>query len=163
MVEAVALGETGRADVALDLLRSYVGADVDRVRADVLWKNEEWQKAAEQIERMYGDTWSGSEPLPDSERFDLLRAAIGYALADDRLGLERLRTKFAAPMAGGAYSHAFDVVTGPVDGQGVEFQSIVAEAGAVDRLEAFLEEYRKLYVDGDVGPSAAATPAPNKG
>ncbi|HOV03171.1 MAG TPA: tetratricopeptide repeat protein [Hyphomicrobiales bacterium] len=163
IVEAVALGETGRADIALDLLRSFVGADVDRVRADVLWKGEQWQKAAEQIERMYGESWSGDRALDDDQRFDVLRAAIGYALADDRIGLDRLHGKYAAKMAGGAHAHAFDVVTGPIEAQGVEFQSIIAEIGAVDRLQAFLAEYRKGFVEGEIGSSALPAGVGNKG
>ena len=59
-------------------------------------------KSAEQIELLYGDRWKEWQPLSDVERADILRAAIGYALGEDTLGLGRFREKYAAKMAEGA-------------------------------------------------------------
>ncbi|MCC2113457.1 MAG: hypothetical protein KDJ16_15595, partial [Hyphomicrobiales bacterium] len=141
LVEARALGKTDRADVALDLLREYSGADVDQVRTDVLWESEDWQKAGEQIERMYGASWSGDGKIGERQAFDLLRAAIAYSLADDHLGLDRLRTKYAPKMAETGHARAFEVVTSPVVTRGVEFQEVVGEVAGTDTLDAFLDEY----------------------
>ena len=69
-----------------------------RLRADILWAAKRWREAAEQIELLYGERWREFEPLGDAERPDILRAAIGFALAEDAIGLERFREKYAGKM-----------------------------------------------------------------
>lgn len=155
LLEARAMAETGRIELALDLLSSIEGPDVDGARADVLWKGEQWQAAAEAIERMLGDTWSGAEPLTPQARTGVLRAAIGYALADDRLGLQRFRAKFRGKMAGGSDAYAFEIVTEPLEANATEFQELVRKVAAVDTLTAFLEEYRARHEPAEPAPSQA--------
>ena len=58
-----------------------------RLRSDIYWAARRWREAAEQIELLYGERWRDFEPLTDAERADILRAAIGYALAEDTIGL----------------------------------------------------------------------------
>ena len=83
-----------------------------RLRADIYWGSRQWQKAAEHIELLYGDRWKSFEPLTDGERADMLRAGVAYSLAEDKIGIARLRDKYAAKMAQGPDGRAFDVVTG---------------------------------------------------
>ena len=71
-----------------------------------------------------------------------MRAAISLALANDRLGLERLRRKFVGKMAQSPDANAFDVVTSPADSQGVEFRNLANDIAEIDTLSAFLEEFR---------------------
>ena len=98
LVEARALSDIGRHDMAIDILSSMDNREAIRMRADAFWAAKRWGDAAAQIELLYGDRWKEFEPLNDLERADLLRAALGYALADDTLGLGRFREKFAAKM-----------------------------------------------------------------
>ncbi len=58
-----------------------------------------WRDSGEQIELLYGERWREFTPLSESERGDILRAAIGYALGDEPIGLGRLREKYAAKLA----------------------------------------------------------------
>ncbi len=60
---------------------------------------------------MYGDRYKDFEPLTEIEQQDILRAEIGYALADDKLGLGRFREKYAAKMAETPDAHDFEVVS----------------------------------------------------
>ena len=39
---------------------------------------------------MHGERWKDFQPLNAAEKSDIIRAAIGYSLADDALGLSRL-------------------------------------------------------------------------
>src|SRR5205823_13109535 len=110
MIEARAHSDTGRPELALEVTANLQGLEADRLRADVLWKARRWRDAAEQIEKIHGDRWGSSGPLADHERADVLRAAVGYALADDTIGLDRWRSKYAAKMADGPDRRAFDVV-----------------------------------------------------
>ncbi|MEJ1161002.1 tetratricopeptide repeat protein [Prosthecomicrobium sp. N25] len=146
MVEARALSETGRGDVALELVGSLGGTDVDRLRADILWRSKRWREAGERLETMLGGRWTEGPPLDPQERQDVLRAAVAYSLGNDSLGLGRLRGKFAEKMAAGPNAAAFEVVTAPIQSQGNEFRSIAREIAAVDTMRNFLEEYRSQYM-----------------
>jgi hypothetical protein len=114
------------------------------MRADAYWAAKRWREAAEQIELLYGDRWKDFEPLTDIERVDLLRAAIGYAIDDDQIGLGRFREKFAAKMMEGPDRRAFEVATSPLVATGAEFRDVVRQIASVDTLEGFLRELRAL-------------------
>ncbi len=146
LLEARALSETGRAELALDLLSSLdESPEVSRLRADTHWKAESWQRAGEAYERLVDARWTTGAPLDEAARQDVMRAAIAYALEEDRLGLDRMREKFLGQMAESESARAFDVVTKALPEAGGAFQDVVREIAALDTLDAFLEEYRARY------------------
>lgn len=156
IVEARALTENGRPDLALELVRNMRGSDVDRLRADTFWAAESWRDAGEQLEAMHGSRWSDNIPLGELERRDILRAGIAYSLAGDQLSLERLQTKYMKKMADSQEAMAFEVVTRPVETQGVEFLEVANALADVDSLETFLKEYRRQYMSPDSNRGQAA-------
>lgn len=146
VVEARALTESGRPDLALELVRNMRGGEVDRLRADTFWAAQSWREAGEQLEAMYGSRWSDSIPLEQIERNDVLKAGIAYSLAGDQLSLDRLRTKYSAKMSDSPESFAFDVVTRPIEAQGVEFLEVARGVASIDTLTTFMDEYRRQYM-----------------
>lgn len=154
LLEARAMAETGRTELALDLLSSVEGEEVDSALADVLWKAEMWQQAAEAFERILDRAWSRPDALDTNERTRVLRAAIGYALAKDQLGLDRFRAKFLSKMAESPDAHAFNVLTSPLTANATEFRELVRKVAAVDTLTAFLQEYRERYDATEAAPDA---------
>ncbi|HEU5272476.1 MAG TPA: tetratricopeptide repeat protein [Xanthobacteraceae bacterium] len=165
LIEARALSDSGRTDVALEVIGNIEGREATRLRSDILWSAKRWREAAEQIELLYGDRWRDWRPLNDAERSDILRAAMGYALGEDKLGLDRFVGKYAAKMAEGPDRHAFQVLTSPDTADAQEFRRIARAVAATDTLEAFLREMRARYPEtGAFMPaSAASTPAPQSG
>jgi hypothetical protein len=170
LIEARALSDTGRPDVALEVIANIDGREATRLRADILWGAKRWREAAEQIELMYGDRWKDWRPLNDAERSDILRAALGYSLAEDKLGLDRFAGKYAAKMAESPDRHAFEVLVSANAADTGDFRDVVRQVAAVDTLEAFLRDMRARYPEtgsftraeaGDkAGPqSRAAAPA----
>lgn len=145
VLEARALSEIGRTDLSLELLDGLDGDDIQHLRSDILWNAGRWQQAAEALERQLGNRWQRSEALDDRARNDVLRAGVAYALADDALGLDRLRAKYAGKMAATDDAHAFDVVTEPAARRGQEFSDLAKTASVTDTLDAFIAEYRKNY------------------
>ena len=113
LIEARALSDMKRHDVALEVIANVPGREAIRLRADILWGAQRWAEAAEQIELLYGARWQEWPPLADTERADVLRAAIGFALGGDAIGLIRFREKYATKMSDGPDRRAFDVVTEP--------------------------------------------------
>ncbi|ADZ69971.1 hypothetical protein [Polymorphum gilvum] len=161
IVEARALTESGRPDLALELVRNMRGSDVDRLRADTFWAAQSWREAGEQLEAMYGSRWSDTIPLEELERNDILKAGIAYSLAGDQLSLDRLRTKYAPKMADSQEALAFEVVTRPIASQGVEFLEVAKGLAATDTLDTFLEEYRRQYMSpSPTGDQSVAASAP---
>jgi tetratricopeptide (TPR) repeat protein len=160
MVEARALTESGRPDLALEIVRNMRGEDVERLRADTLWAAQSWREAGEQLEGIVGGRWSDAIPLADQERADILKAAIGYSLADDSFSLSRLKAKFAAKMSDSPEADAFRVVTRPAEERGVEFMSVLDSLESVDSLDIFLTEYQRKYLQPNTSTMPAVAPAP---
>jgi tetratricopeptide (TPR) repeat protein len=169
LLEARALSDLSRHDLALEVVADIPGPTAIRLRSDILWAGRRWREAAEQIELMYGDRYKDFAPLTDVERQDILRAEIGFALAEDSLGLGRFRDKYAAKMAGTPDARAFDIVSAPLGTSGDEFGAIAHAAGSVDTLEGFLRDMKAHYPDSTAlsgpgaSPPAAAPPPPARG
>ena len=159
LLEARALSDTGQHDVALELIANISTHEAQRLRSDILWAARRWRAAAEQIEVLYGDRWREFAPLSETERFDVLRAAIGYSLGDEPIGLARFRERYAAKMADTPDRRAFDVVSAPVGTASADFQEIAKKVGGVDSLDGFLRDMRTRYPDSSAMSSGAANPA----
>jgi tetratricopeptide (TPR) repeat protein len=160
LLEARALSDMGRHDLALEVIGNLDGREVIRLRSDIYWAGRHWREAAEQIELLYGERWKDWQPLNDIERSDILRAELGYALGEDTLGLGRFREKYAAKMAGTPDAHAFEVVSAPLGTSGTEFAAIAHAAAAVDTLDGFLRDMQARYPDASAAPPAPSQPAP---
>jgi tetratricopeptide (TPR) repeat protein len=165
LLEARALSELGRRELALELISNIQGHEATRLRADIFWAAKRWRQAAEQIELLYGERWRQEAPLSEPERIDVLRAAIGYALDDEAIGLQRFRDKYTAKMADSPDRHAFEVVTAPTGTQGAEFKNVAQTVAGVNTLDAFLGDMRKRYPDANADTAEGAaetapTPAP---
>jgi hypothetical protein len=160
LLEARALSDIGRHDLALQVIENVRGREAIRLRSDIYWAASRWREAAEQIELMYGDRWKEWQPLNEVERADILRGEIGYALSEDALGLNRFREKYAAKMAQTPDAHAFDVVSAAIGTSGTEFGAIAHAAAAADTLDSFLRDMRARYPDSSAISPAAADPQP---
>jgi len=159
LLEARALSELGRHELALEVIADISGRPASRLRADILWAAQRFDESAEQIELMYGDRYKDFEPLNEDERQDIMRAEIGYALAEDQLGLGRFREKYAAKMAATPDAHAFDVVSAPLGTSGDQFATIAHAAASADTLETFLRDMKARYPDASAISPPAEPPA----
>lgn len=147
LLEARALAEMGRTGLAVEVLENMTGSDIFRMQADILWRSKRWQETGEMLERMLGERWREDTPLQDEERNDVMRAGIAYALAEDRIGLDRLRSKFSTKMLESTDARAFDTVTLPARRDTPEFSTVARRVSATDTLESFLIDYRKRFPD----------------
>jgi tetratricopeptide (TPR) repeat protein len=160
LIEARALSDLGRHDFALEVIQGIEGRESLRLRADIHWAARHWQQAAEHIELLYGDRWKSFEPLSETERPDILRSAVAYALAEDKLGTARLRDKYAAKMAETPDRRLFDIVTGGLNVNSAEFRGVARLVAAVDTLAGFLRDLRARYPEmHGVLPGAPEKPA----
>lgn len=160
LLEARALSDLSRTDLALEVIAAESGPEIERLRADILWTGRRWREAGEQQERLAGLRWQGAEPLDDRERLDVLRAAIAYALAEEGLALDRLRARFSAKMADSKDARIFAFLTQPKIGSTKAFREIARGVTSTDTLSEFLAEYRKRYPDVAVAERRRQPTAP---
>ena len=161
LLEARALSDIGRHEVALEIIANIQGSQAIRLRSGILWAAKRWKEAAEEIELLYGDRWRQFSPLTDAERSDILRGAIGYALGDEAIGLARFREKYKAKMAGTPDARAFEVVSAPIGASSAEFSDVAKTVATANTLDAFLADMRKRYPDSSaVSPDATKDAAP---
>jgi len=156
ILEARALVDAGREDLALDLLSSMDGRDADLLRVDAHWAAKRYDDAAEILERLYSsDQYEGQ--LSPPARTNIVRAAVGFVLAKDRIGLTRLRSKFGDRMSKTPEWPMFDFVTSAVSADSLQFREVAQQVANVDSLDAFLKSYRDVYEgDGALTPKASS-------
>ncbi|MGQ0685353.1 tetratricopeptide repeat protein [Bradyrhizobium sp.] len=147
LLEARAQSDVGRHDLALDIISNISGREAIRLRSDIHWASRHWRESAEQIELYYGERWRDFKPLNSAEKSDIIRAVVGYALAEDSIGLARFREKYAPLMSGEADRIAFEIASKPAGGNSAEFAEIAKMAAGVDTLDGFLREMKTRFPD----------------
>lgn len=147
LLEARAQSDVGRHDLALDIVSNVSGREVLRLRSDIFWAARRWRESAEQIELYYGERFRDFKPLNTVEKSDIIRAAVGYALADDSIGVSRFREKYAPLMSESADRLAFDIASKPAGASSAEFADIAKLAASVDTLDGFLREMKQRFPD----------------
>ncbi|MDE2471704.1 MAG: tetratricopeptide repeat protein, partial [Bradyrhizobium sp.] len=157
LLEARAQSDVGRHDLALDIISNLTGREAIRLRSDIYWAARRWREASEQIELYYGDRWRDFKPLNPAEKGDIIRAVVGYALAEDTIGLARFREKYAPLMSGDADRAAFETASKPRATASAEFAEIARMAASVDTLDGFLRDMKARFPDA----SAKATLPPD--
>jgi tetratricopeptide (TPR) repeat protein len=164
LLEARAMADMSRTDLALETITDETGPDVERLRADILWQGHRWREAGETFERIVGDAWQQAGPLDDAARADVMRAAIAYGLGEERLSLERLRAKFAGKMSDSTDARSFALVTSPSSAKPGEYRDIAKAVANADTFGEFLAEFRKRHpamAPGERKPAAPpAAPEP---
>jgi hypothetical protein len=162
LLEARAQSDVGRHDLALDIISNITGREAIRLRSDIYWASRQWREASEQIELYYADRWRDFKPLDAAEKSDVIRAVVGYALAEDALGLARFREKYAPLMIGEADRLAFDTASKPASASSAEFAQIAKMAASVDTLDGFIREMKTRFPDATaraiLPPEARAEP-----
>lgn len=153
LLEARALSDIGRHDLALEVVANIENREAVRLRADILWAAKRFNEAAEQIELLHGERWKDFAPLSDMERADVMRAAIGYSLAGDAIGIGRLKERYEAKMVESPDKRAFEIATAPHAAKGEEFRDLAKMATAFNSLDSFLREMRVRYPEiGTMAP-----------
>ncbi|HEV3500115.1 MAG TPA: tetratricopeptide repeat protein [Bradyrhizobium sp.] len=158
LLEARAQSDVGRHDLALDIISNFSGREAIRLRSDIYWASRRWREASEQIELYYADRWRDFKPLNALEKGDVIRALVGYALAEDAIGLARFREKYAPLMSGEADRSALETASRPAAASSAEFAGIAKLAASVDTLDGFLREMKARFPDATARARLPETP-----
>ena len=157
VLEASALIQANRHDLALDLLSSLSGRDTELLRIDALWRARRYSQASELIEALYApDLAEGT--LSPVARSNVVKAAVGYVLSDDQIGLSRLRSRFSGAMSTTPEWPMFAFVTDDVDASGSDFREIARQVADTQAINGFLNAYRAIYAGQDAVTPLRAAP-----
>ncbi|BCB19250.1 hypothetical protein [Bosea sp. ANAM02] len=162
LLEAKALSDLSRTDQALEMLEAERGPEIDRLRADIHWTGRRWREAGEAYERLLGEAWRGDGALSDGERADVMRAGVSYVMASENLSLDRLRSKFAPKMAGGADARTFAFITGADRTRAADIREMARATANADTLSEFLKAYRERYPAYSAAMRKPQAPAADK-
>ncbi len=158
LIEARALAELTRTDLAIEMIANQTGPEVDRLRADIYWSGKRWRDAGEAYELVAGESWRNpAMALTDQQRSDVMRAAIAYVLADEGLSLSRLTSKFAEKMSQTPDANAFSLVSSGSGAKQSDFRDIARVAISSSTMIEFLKSYRERYPD-QAGPEPVRAP-----
>jgi tetratricopeptide (TPR) repeat protein len=147
LLEARAQSDIGRHDLALDIISNLSGREAIRLRSDIHWAARHWRESSEQIELYYADRWRDFKPLNPVEKGDVIRAVVGYALAEDAIGLARFREKYAPLMSGDVDRTVFETASKPAGSSSADFAQIAKIAASVDTLDGFLRDMKTRFPD----------------
>lgn len=145
LLEARALSDLGLYDHALDLLSETDAEGVADLVAEIHWASQQWDVAAVKFEEALGLRWRDPLELTAEERFQVMRAAISYSLADNAAGIERIRSKFGDLMRKSPDASSFAVVTDPIEMQGVAFRDLAKSVAATDTLDSFVASFKGSF------------------
>lgn len=151
-IEARALADSGRHQVALDLIENLRGPEVDRLRAEIAWAGKQWREAGERLEKLLGERWKQEGLLDAGERHDVLRAALAYTFGQETIGLERLREKFSRKMGITAESKVLALLTSDEDTSAATLVEAAKALASFDSMGAFLKVYRERYPERPLPP-----------
>lgn len=156
ILEARALVDAGREDLALDVMTRLDGRDVELLRVDAHWRAKRYQEASEILELLYTPALEQNE-LSTAARNNVVKAAVGFVLANDQIGIVRLRERFAEPMSQTPEWPLFSFVTGRVEVTSLEFRKIAKQVAGADSLNGFLTTYSEIYdPEGALSPKVSS-------
>lgn len=159
LLEARAQADLSRTDLALEIVDGEDRPEFGRLRAGILFGARRWREAGEAGEGLLGRRWQAQTPLSPRERGDVIRVAIAFVLADERLGLDRLRQKFGTKMADSPDAKSLDLLMRPGVAQTREFRALAQEASRADALRQLLGDWTGLQADGSGSQSPGTEPA----
>lgn len=140
LIEARALTELKRFDHALELVEGYYDIQFERLRADIYWESQEWQKSGDTLRDVIERTYVNGRSMTERQRSDVLRCAVSYSLAEDQRALAQLEKVYGPVMGATPDADAFEVLTAASSGQDVDFRRLAAQIAGTNTLDAFMEE-----------------------
>ncbi len=143
ILEARAFAALKQWDNALDLIAVDQADDTKRLRADIYWESGNWAVAGQKAEEMLAGRDTDATPLADTERTEVMRAAVAYSLANDEASLARMRTRFMPKMKATPDANLFAVLSAPIDAHGLAFRDAAAKIASIDTLESFMKDFNK--------------------
>jgi len=141
LARARALTQLGDYDTALAALARENGDEEDLLRAEIHWKAQDWNNAANVFARLGGGIPDGDTKLSDKRSRYVLNRAIALALGGNSTRLAALGQAFGPAMAETPYAADFKAITS-VENSPRDFAEVLQRVALVEDFQAFIESYR---------------------
>jgi tetratricopeptide (TPR) repeat protein len=139
LLRARALTKLGRHPDALEELGDNESGEGMLLRAEILWRLEDWKRAAAAFDRVVPEK-PPQAPLSDAEAQRVMNLAIALTMAEGRVKLAGLYKRYADSMAETEHGAAFrllgDDITSP------NYSSIEQGLDQVEKAQEFYDKYR---------------------
>ncbi len=145
---AQVLHDMGRGREALVKLEGDDSANARLLRAEIVWKLQDWQEAARAFADLVVQPEPGKALDSDSARF-VLHWATALTLGNDDAGVARLRKSYKELMAKSPYRDAFTLLTADTHSSLADYQKVADKIKEAEKFQAFLSAYRaRLRAEG---------------
>ncbi|WP_157089306.1 tetratricopeptide repeat protein [Oceanibaculum pacificum] len=141
-LRARALFDLGQPDPALALLQSDTSREADLLRADILWRKQDWGAAAGVFARL-AQPIQGKRDLTETEATTVLNWAISASMSENGQQVALIRQNYAQSMDNTPYREAFRLITNTTSGDLADLQTLTQRFQEVQRFQSFLSNYRE--------------------
>jgi len=144
LLRARALSDLDMTGEAIKVLSDIPTDAAKQLIADIHWRQHDWAKAAAVLNGILPSPAALQISGDDGKSSLVLNTAVAYKMADDQVGLARLRSRYLEVMKNAHEGAAFAVVTRPDEGIVAlqDRQTILKMAAEVDLFKSFLDNYR---------------------
>ncbi|QJE72999.1 tetratricopeptide repeat protein [Aerophototrophica crusticola] len=154
LLRARALSQTARSGDALQLLTADQSRPANLLRIDIAMRDKQWKAAAQALGDVIGPPPPAGQALDPQVVGLVVNRAVALSLAQDNVGLDKLRQDFGTAMEKSREATAFRVLTRPGEAAGlVDARTIQGRMAEIDLFRSFLDSYRTK-------PGGNAAPAP---
>lgn len=140
LLKARAESQMRKTAEAIATLSTLTSKNAQKLKADVLWRAQQWTDAGTAIESLLPDP---AKPLSDEEAGFVVNAAVAWKMAGNLEKLKEVKTKYDAAVAATKLAATFGVVTRDGGASSLaDRESLLKIAGEVDMFKGFLEHYK---------------------
>lgn len=142
LLRARALSQLDMMNEAIAVLEDMDSADADRLRADIYWRAQQWEKSAIALFRLVPNPNTAKRLSPEEASY-VLNAAVALKISGDTKKLDRLKNDFGDHMQRTSLANSFNVVTRAAGRTTLsDRETMLNIAAEVDMFKGFLDTYR---------------------
>lgn len=134
--------DLGNPEQAITLLQPDTSREADLLRADILWRQQDWAGAAEVFARL-ADPLADKRDLTEREATLVLNWAISASMSENTPAVVLIRQNFAQAMDATRFREAFRLITNTTSGDLNDLRTLTQRFQEVERFQSFLSDYRE--------------------
>lgn len=136
-------------DEAMHTLGKDEGAEAEKIRSQIYWKNKDWKNLSTTVENILKLRKDITAPIADEESKYVLQLGISYIFLDNREQLQYLRDYFTPLMEKSSNKKVFDFITAQDIRIGT--RNFDAVMKSMEQMGSFVDKYSEKEFSKDSG------------